>query len=131
MNLREWAQHFDGRAYGAEISLEEQAQLKEQGIVMVFGYSDDTIEFCGALEDEVSAFDDSDVFLDKEGLVRRDQIEECDHCRFLQKAMGSLQKIKILWSPWRYETEIPNETFNIYEDGELFCTGILFEVKDL
>ena len=32
---------------------------------------------------------------------------------------------------WSYKTDIPHETFNIYEDGELFCIGIVFSIDDL
>lgn len=35
---------------------------------------------------------------------------------------------------WSFETEIPHETFRIYEDGEdneLFCVGIVFSIYDL
>lgn len=32
---------------------------------------------------------------------------------------------------WTYETEIPQETFMIYEDGEPYCRGIVFSVEDL
>lgn len=32
---------------------------------------------------------------------------------------------------WTYKTEIPHEEFNIWEDGELYCVGIVFSIKDL
>ena len=32
---------------------------------------------------------------------------------------------------WTFETDIPHETFNIYENGELFCVGIVFRMEDL
>lgn len=32
---------------------------------------------------------------------------------------------------WTFETEIPHETFNVCENGELFCVGIVLSVDDL
>lgn len=31
---------------------------------------------------------------------------------------------------WTYKTDIPHETFNIHDDNELYCTGIVFYAKD-
>jgi len=31
----------------------------------------------------------------------------------------------------KYETDIPHETFDIYEDGEKFCRGIVFSIDSL
>jgi hypothetical protein len=48
-----------------------------------------------------------------------------------------MQKIKAVWDPedidasWKIETEIPHETFDIMEDGELFCRGVVFHVDDV
>ena len=30
-----------------------------------------------------------------------------------------------------YDTDIPRETFKVYEDDELYCIGIVFSVDDL
>ena len=32
---------------------------------------------------------------------------------------------------WSYETDIPHETFKIWEDGELFCIGLVFSIEDI
>jgi hypothetical protein len=52
-----------------------------------------------------------------------------------------MQKIKAIWAPkddnekvfasWLIETEIPHENFNIMEDGELFCRGVVFHVDNV
>ena len=51
-------------------------------------------------------------------------------------ANTKLREIKAVWCApgkpaWSYETDIPHEKFNIYEDGELFCEGIVFSLEDL
>jgi DNA-binding XRE family transcriptional regulator len=46
-------------------------------------------------------------------------------------------KIEAIWSPeepacsWLIKTDIPHATFDITEDGELFCRGIVFSIDDL
>lgn len=32
---------------------------------------------------------------------------------------------------WTYETEIPCERFDIWEDGEIYCVGLVFSIEDL
>lgn len=32
---------------------------------------------------------------------------------------------------WTYSTEIPHATFEIIEEGEKFCRGIVFDINDL
>ena len=44
---------------------------------------------------------------------------------------GETQDARTLGCWWSYETDIPHETFNIYEDGEVWCVGIVFSVEDL
>lgn len=48
---------LNGREYGDEITREEEAMAKAHGLVVVFGYSDDNMEFCGAITDEVGCYD--------------------------------------------------------------------------
>ena len=33
--------------------------------------------------------------------------------------------------PIGYETEIPCERFDIWEDGEVYCVGLVFSIEDL
>jgi hypothetical protein len=32
---------------------------------------------------------------------------------------------------WSYETDIPHATFDVLEDGEVYCRGIVFALADL
>ena len=51
--VREFANRLSGREYMSEISAEEEREAREKGLVIVFGYSDDCIEFRGAIDDEL------------------------------------------------------------------------------
>lgn len=137
MTAKEFAAGLSGRDYGNEITPFEEKRAKELGLVVVYGYSDDNVEFRGAIDDEVAAFNGITVHLNKGGLLFVPS-PECtsDECPYLRQAMQSAKSIKAVWHDggnpcWTFETDIPHETFNIYEDGELFCVGIVFSVEDL
>lgn len=44
-------------------------------------------------------------------------------------------KVKINWCKdgysWTYDTDIPHECFDVYEDGEKYCRGIVFSISDV
>ena len=51
-------------------------------------------------------------------------------------ANAKLREIEAVWCApgkptWSYETDIPHATFNICEDGELYCEGIVFSIDHL
>lgn len=112
MTLKEFASLLDGREYGCEMTPHEEEVAKELGFVVVFGYSDDNAELRGAIDDEIGCYD-GDV-LEHEDLPGR---------------------IFAHWCPskmdcsWAYETDIPHESFRIYEDGELYCVGIVCDIN--
>ena len=138
MTAKELAEILSGREYGMEIDSDERAIAKENGLVVVYGYSDDCAELEGAINDEVGCFDGGAFFVTKDGDVMS-AVADCgsDRCQYYQEALKKAKRIDAVWcdpeseAPWSYKTEIPHETFNIYEDGELFCIGIVFSVNDL
>ncbi len=57
MNKEELAKRLDGRLIGNEISKEEEAKAQEDGLIVIFGASDDLAEIRGAIYDEVGCYD--------------------------------------------------------------------------
>lgn len=124
ITAKDLAARLNGREYLNEITPEEEKEAETNGLVVVYGYSDDNVEFSGAIDDEVGAFEGVTVCIDhSEGVVPVGE--------------GAPENvIKAIWHDsgeacWSFETPIPHETFNIYEDGELFCVGIVFSMDDL
>jgi len=110
MNAKEWAEKLNGREYRCETTYQEDEQMKQDGIVAVFGASDDLCELRGAVDEEYDCFGGSEICIES-------------------------MKIRIVWHDegypcWTFETDIPHETFDIYEDGELYCKGIIFNLSD-
>lgn len=117
---------LNGAEYGNEMSNEEIIIAKESGLVVVYGASDDLMEFEGAINEEFG----TEAYFDNEG----NTFERCDDdCIHSQRAFEKANKIEADYTKegWRYKTEIPHATFDIMEDGELYCKGIVFDMVDL
>lgn len=134
MTAKEFAQMLDGRQYRNEISREECAIAKQNGLVVCFGASDDLAEFRGAIDEEYGCWDGGILKFTKKGILFDDDDNE-----ILEKYdfHASFNEINAIWDSgepqcaWKYETNIPHSTFNIFEDGELYCIGIVFNHSDL
>ena len=129
------AEQLNGREMGSEITDEECAAAKAAGLVVVFGYSDDNVEFRGAIKDESGCGEGSSIYLNRDGLLANHESGcECLFCGYTE-AVKKCAELVTIWDKdgysWQYQTEIPHATFDIFEDGEKFCRGIVFEIKSL
>jgi len=131
MTKEELALKLNGREYGEEITPEEEAEAKTAGLVAIFGYSDDAVELRGAVDDETYAME---LLFDSKGLVQN----ECDsggECPYFQRLTQSIKdRVRAKWNKdgysWVYETNMPHTTFDIMEDGEKYCRGIVIELPE-
>lgn len=134
MDIHEFAKFLDGREYGSEMTNEEKAKAKELGFVVAFGQSDDLIEFEGAITDEGDCYDGGILYLTQTGLLTVDS--QCESCRYMKAALLKCTLINAVWDgedgwAWQYKTNIPHATFGIYEEGEKYCKGIVFDIRDV
>ena len=134
MNQKEVAALLNGRQYRDEITPEIMFSIKETDIVIVFGASDDLMEFRGAANDEIGCYDGGNAYLDSGGLIENKCCE--DDCHYFKEKKKAAIVIEALWDSedpysWTYKTEIPHTTFNIHEDDELYCRGIVFNLSDV
>ncbi len=132
------AARLTGRGIGEEIAAVEEQQAKKAGLVVVFGASDDLMEFRGAISDEIGAWNGAQAQIDKEGLLpERDSIDDDDELeKYFARKRGRLKSIDALWCKepnysWTFKTDIPHATFEIVEDGEPYCRGIVFALTDV
>ncbi len=120
------AERLNGNEYGREVQQVDIDTANENKLVIVYGASDDLMEFVGAVNEEFG----TEAFFDKNG----EEIYRCeDDCVHSQKALEKANKIEADFTRngWRYKTKIPHVTFDIMEDGELYCRGIIFSLTDL
>lgn len=135
MNINELAQLLNGREYRKEITKEEELAARLAGLVVVFGASDDLLEFRGAIDEEVGAYEGAHVLLTKTGIP----VNECDdeHCPYFGRILEECEsKIESRWCPreglsWEIVSNIPSAKFTIMDDGEAYCEGLVFRMEDL
>ncbi len=135
MNAKKLASLLTGRKYDAEITGVEAHNAAIAGLVVVYGYSDDNVEFNGAIAEEVGCYEGGTILLTKSGVLLTPDCGQ-DDCPYFGIAKRNAKTIIAKWhdegSPcWSFETDIPHETFDIYDGDELFCVGIVFSVEDL
>ena len=121
---------FNEKSY-RNIPKELIEEAKEKDIVIVYGSSDDLMELDGAIYDEFGCYDGGTCFLDKDGVFERCR---CD-CKYSQQALKKCKNIICIWDneewTWTYKTDIPHENFEMYDDDEKYCLGIVFYKKFL
>jgi len=136
MTKEELASMLNGRAYREEITREEERIAGDNGLVVMFGYSDDNVELCGAINEEVSAWEGTTIpFLNGKILKSECKDENCPYFKELAKS-PNIKKVEALWGKegeysWTFKTDIPHATFEILEDNEKFCRGIVFDINSI
>lgn len=134
MNYQEWAQKITGREYSMPTRHEEDEQAKADDVIIVYGASDDLLEFYGAISDEVGAWEGTTIKLTKDvTLFNKDENKETAKYNSMQ--ISTMPKVQAIWCPrdkegkiwasWEIRTELPHADFDIMEDGELFCRGVV------
>ncbi|WNL63568.1 hypothetical protein ST4_010 [Aeromonas phage ST4] len=132
------AAQLNGSQYPLLVSNELAEQAKAAGLVIVYGASDDLMEFRGAVYDELYVNDGGTALVDAEGLLpaNADDLDtDEDRARYYYRK-GKAKIIEALWAKegdysWTYRTAIPHETFEVVEDGQPYCRGIVFALADL
>lgn len=132
-HLKAFAKMIDGREHNyPQFTKEEIEAAKANGFVIVYGASDDLIEFEGAICDEGGCYEGGNIFFNRKGILY-----EIGGSREWEPNI-----IKAVWCggekdengkeiTWTYETVIPHETFMIYKYEEPYCRGIIFSIDDV
>lgn len=130
MELKQFAEMLNGRKYGYPQFTQDEIQIaKDNGFVIVYGASDDLMEFDGAIYAEVGCFDGGKVYFDKTGAC--DEEFENGKCIEALWCDDSIKDELGGLITWTYKTDIPHETFMIYDDGDSYCRGIVFRIDDV
>lgn len=139
MTPAEFAATLTNSTYRAPLTHEQCVLAKKHGLVIVYGQSDDLMEFDGAFRDEFGAYEGATVRVDRAGPIPHfDDVDrdDKDALRDYFKRENNGKEIEALWCAeegysWTYKTDIPHATFEITEDGEPYCRGIVFALADL
>jgi len=134
----DFAARLNGREYRSEITKAESDEAKAAGLVVVFGASDDLMEFRGAIDDELDAYGGATARVTAIGLLPSFESLDKDDERaleayFLKKHAG-FREVEAAWDvdgySWVIKTEIPHATFEIVEGPDSYCRGIVFALTD-
>lgn len=146
MTPKALAEALNGIEYSATIHLHGSDLMKlakGAGLVVAYGFSDDLLEFDGALCDEFGCYDGGTALIDAEGLLPSFEAasEDEDSCRRYFERRLNARQIEAIWRhvsldgledpAWTLKTDIPHETFMIVEGGEPFSRGIVFSLSSL
>ena len=111
MNVSECKQIIDGCEYGkvqASFNEDQWKEFMQSGLVIAYGHSDDLLEFLGAINDEVGAWNGVTVYLDAEGLIKN----KCDDedCPYFKQTKKMGNPLKAVWNntlpAWKIETHL-------------------------
>ena len=130
------AKELDGIEYPVRIPENCSRDAKKFGIVIVYGASDDLMEFDGAIVDEVGSYEGGEAFVDAKGLIPNYESIDKDDKKAVFDCLARERnglKIEALWCKevgysWTYKTEIPHAIFEVMEEGEHYCRGIVFRL---
>ena len=113
---------------------------KANGLVVAYGFSDDLLEFNGAMYDEFPCYGGGTALIDADGLLPSFADVSLSNeaaCRRYFEREQKARAIEAIWDDnddgyaWTLKTDIPHETFAIMEDGAGFSRGIVFALADL
>ncbi|MBR2091360.1 MAG: hypothetical protein IJ905_13645 [Fibrobacter sp.] len=131
-STKQFAKILNQRDFSEGLARAETECAKRNDLVIVYGYSDDLIELDGAIREEGGYFKGADFYL------------ECEKGKWqLLRGVDKMNNISARWYdqdaitddwepiPWSYKTDIPHENFIAFYDGEPFCEGFVFDMKEL
>jgi len=130
------AEQINGIEYGTD------PVCKEPGLVVLYGASDDLLELNGAIYDELGAYNGGEYYLCKkkkgwQALNEEDFEDDQEKASEYDVAIPHI-KIKMSWDvdtpdgrfSWLLTTDYPHHShFDIMEDGEVFCRGLVIDLN--
>jgi hypothetical protein len=133
----ELAARLTGREYTEEITEAEAKEAAAAGLVVIFGASDDLVEIRGLFTDEEGAYGGGTVLLDRHGVIpgsRNDRWPDEKMEQYFARKRAAVQ-VEALWCAepgysWTFKTDRPHATFEVVEDGEPYCRGIVLALPE-
>jgi hypothetical protein len=124
MTKEELAAKIDGSIYTTDWDINENPQLaKDNGLVIVYGHSDDLVEFIGTIDEEIGAYRGKTIYLNGKGICKKKKANHHITADYT--------------SYWNILGTMPHAKFQVVEDEdsagprEVQCKGIVFHINDL
>lgn len=135
-NKTSFAKMLNGRQKNEEMSMIDNEVAENLGLVVVFGWSDDLIEFRGNVAGEYGTWKSASVWISNKLEITQD-IDKAISWRYEK------HQIDAIWCPvkdgesepyasWFIDCESLNTaSFDIMDGDKLYCRGIVFDYEDL
>lgn len=126
--------------YDFILSNEFVKELEEQNLVIAFGQSNDCVTFMGALQKDLVKYQGGDIYLNIENHLTFDSHETIRFGGsppfFPCNIPNGLPKIKAIFKKegfpvWKIESVLPHRKIYIWDDTDVYCEGIVFNLSDL
>ena len=124
MNKQQFAEQLNGREYPFALTEAERAEAKASRLLVIYGASDDLMEFDGAWREEADVYNGDDVYFNAQG-------DFLDGSGLLVTAVWCEEMPDGRDPSWHYRTKLPHTQFEIMEDGQLYCVGIVIDLNKL
>lgn len=108
--LRDWRFLLHKEEYPPAIDEYQKIQMEEDDVTVFYGASDDLLEAEGAFNEEFGAWKGTTIYF--------------EHGYVTAEWTGGNPT-------WVISTNVPHVTFDIMEEGEVFCKGIIVHQSDL
>lgn len=87
LNTLDMENRLNGRQYGSEMTKDEEREAKNANLVVVFGASDDLMEFRGAVNDEWGVWMSGEALFNRNGLVINKCDEDCPYFEHIKQSV--------------------------------------------
>lgn len=133
--LEKWIRRLSCREYSKELTVQEEEQLKKEGLVVVFGANDDLCQIRGAISDKIRCSSDKTIFY----VEKIDSFISKDYYKTNHQELTKIDlygrpylKINSMDGLWRYDISknVYNLEFNILEGEKIYCIGKIFFKED-
>ena len=137
MNIREWSAMLHCREIGEEITIDESKDAANDNVVIVFGASDDLMEFRGLINDEFGVYNGGSALITTDYEIFNEE-ENQEELKYNTGQIKNFKKVTAVWCPkdengdiyasWLITTDIPHETFDILSPGAGFSNSISIHI---
>lgn len=144
MTKEELAELLNGRDIDNVLLPLEKKQAVKDGLIVVYGQSDDTMQFDGLITDEVGGYHHAlGIIVQKKGakldIISEESIEEMEDWCEENQIDFNIPQVEVLgeYCPpgfdgyWKISTTIPHATFSIMEENEVQCLGLVLHQDDV
>lgn len=140
MDKHELAAQLDKIQYPVIIDNKLLVAAEAADLVVMYGASDDLMELQGAINDEAGMYNGGTIIIDRKGVLPNseslmdDSPTKAQVREYFEREKESTT-IKAVWDSegysFIYKTRIPHATFEVMEDEEKYCRGIVFSLSDI